>query len=61
VLDTELVARTGGIRALLHAIGEGPLEITPLLAFTFLHLVDSPRTRVYLNIGTDLEVSRLTF
>ncbi|KAF5369485.1 hypothetical protein D9758_002757 [Tetrapyrgos nigripes] len=57
VLDTELVARTGGIRALLHAIGEGPLEITPLLAFTFLHLVDSPRTRIYLNVGTDLEIA----
>ncbi|THV00832.1 hypothetical protein K435DRAFT_827891 [Dendrothele bispora CBS 962.96] len=57
VLDTDLVARTGGVRALLHAIGEGPLEITPLLAFTFLHLVDSPRTRVYLNVGTDLEIA----
>ncbi|KIK69496.1 hypothetical protein GYMLUDRAFT_33864 [Collybiopsis luxurians FD-317 M1] len=57
ILDTDLVARVGGIRFLLHAVGEGPLEITPLLASTFLHLVDSPRTRAYLHVGTDLEIA----
>ncbi|KAF5385668.1 hypothetical protein D9757_005476 [Collybiopsis confluens] len=57
ILDTDLVARSGGIRFLLHAVGEGPLEITPLLASTFLHLVDSPRTRAYFHVGTDLEIA----
>ncbi|KAJ3825070.1 Rapamycin-insensitive companion of mTOR, N-term-domain-containing protein [Lentinula raphanica] len=56
ILDTDLVDRAGGIRFLLHAVGEGPAEITPLLASTFLHIIDSPRTRAYLHVGTDLEI-----
>ena len=50
------MARTGGIRFLLHALGEGPVEMGPILAATFLYIVDSPRARSYLNVGTDLEV-----
>ncbi|KAH7923835.1 hypothetical protein BV22DRAFT_1035895 [Leucogyrophana mollusca] len=57
LLDIDLVARTGGIRFLLHALGEGPVEVGPILAATFLHIVDSPRTRKYLRIGTDLEIA----
>ena len=57
LIDIDLVSRTGGIRFLLHVLGEGPLEITPVLAATFLHIVDSPRTRAYLRVGADLEVS----
>ncbi|KAG7088365.1 hypothetical protein E1B28_012368 [Marasmius oreades] len=60
VLDIDLVAKTGGIRVLLHVIGEGPVDITPILAFTFLHIVESPRSRAYLNIGTDLEIALST-
>ncbi|KAJ4465087.1 Rapamycin-insensitive companion of mTOR, N-term-domain-containing protein [Lentinula lateritia] len=56
ILDTDLVDRAGGIRFLLHAAGEGPVEITPLLASTFLYIIDSPRTRAYLRVGTDLEI-----
>ncbi|KAJ3921151.1 Rapamycin-insensitive companion of mTOR, N-term-domain-containing protein [Lentinula edodes] len=56
ILDTDLVDRAGGIRFLLHAAGEGPVEITPILASTFLHIIDSPRTRAYLRVGTDLEI-----
>jgi large subunit ribosomal protein L17e len=56
VIDTDLVARTGGMRFLLHALGEGPLEVAPILASAFLHIVDSPRTRAYLQVGADLEV-----
>ncbi|KAJ7069741.1 Rapamycin-insensitive companion of mTOR, N-term-domain-containing protein [Mycena amicta] len=57
VIDTDLVARTGGMRFLLHALGEGPLEISPILASAFLHIVDSPRTRAYLQVGADLEMA----
>ncbi|KAL0580619.1 hypothetical protein V5O48_001349 [Marasmius crinis-equi] len=57
VLDIDLVAKTGGIRVLLHVIGEGPTDITPILAFTFLHIVESPRSRAYLSVGTDLEIA----
>lgn len=56
LIDIDLVARTGGIRFLLHVLGDGPVEITPILASAFLHIVDSPRTRAYLHVGTDLEV-----
>ncbi|KAF8139513.1 Rapamycin-insensitive companion of mTOR, N-term-domain-containing protein [Mycena galopus ATCC 62051] len=57
VIDTALVARTGGMRFLLHALGEGPLEVAPILASAFLHIVDSPRTRAYLQVGADLEMA----
>jgi hypothetical protein len=50
------MARCGGIRVLLHALAEGPPEVTPLLASVFLHIIDSPTTRSYLSPGTDLEV-----
>ncbi|KAJ7761527.1 Rapamycin-insensitive companion of mTOR, N-term-domain-containing protein [Mycena maculata] len=57
VIDTDLVARTGGMRFLLHALGEGPLEVAPILASAFLYIVDSPRTRAYLQVGADLEMA----
>ncbi|KAJ7675763.1 Rapamycin-insensitive companion of mTOR, N-term-domain-containing protein [Mycena polygramma] len=57
VIDTDLVARTGGMRFLLHALGEGPLEVAPILASAFLQIVDSPRTRAYLQVGADLEMA----
>lgn len=56
LIDIDLALRTGVIRFLLHVLGEGPVEITPILASVFLHLVDCPRTRAYLQVGTDLEV-----
>lgn len=57
LIDVDLVARTEGIRVLLQALADGPHEISPILANAFLYLVDSPRTRVYLKPGVDLEVS----
>ena len=58
-IDVALVARTGGIRLLLHALSEGPAELAPIISSAFLYIVDSPRTRAYLHPGTDLEVGRL--
>jgi rapamycin-insensitive companion of mTOR len=57
LIDTELMARTGGMRVILHAMAEGPLDMAPLIASAFLYIVDSPRTREYLSPGTELEVS----
>ncbi|CAA7271328.1 unnamed protein product [Cyclocybe aegerita] len=57
IIDIDLAARTGTIRFLLHVLGEGPVEITPILASVFLHIVDSPRTRAYIQVGTDLELA----
>ena len=56
VIDIDLASRTGAIRFLLHVLGEGPVEIARILASVFLHLVDSPSTRAYFQVGTDLEV-----
>ncbi|KAK0487570.1 Rapamycin-insensitive companion of mTOR, N-term-domain-containing protein [Armillaria novae-zelandiae] len=57
LIDIDLVARTGGTRFLLHALGEGPVELTPILSAAFLHIVDSPRTRSYFTVGTDIETA----
>ena len=56
VIDIDLAARMGAIRFLLHVLGGGPVEIARILASVFLHLVDSPLTRAYFRVGTDLEV-----
>ncbi|KIM43166.1 hypothetical protein M413DRAFT_443978 [Hebeloma cylindrosporum] len=57
IIDIDLASRTGIIRFLLHVLGEGPIEIAPILASVFLHLVDCPRTRAYIQVGTDLEMA----
>ncbi|OCH89904.1 hypothetical protein OBBRIDRAFT_793801 [Obba rivulosa] len=57
LIDIDLVARTGGIRILLHALAEGPAEMAPMLASAFLYIIDSPRSRSYLKPGVDLEIA----
>ena len=57
MIDIDLLAQCGGLRVLLHSLAEAPGELTPLLASTFLYIVDLPRTRSYLRPGSDLEVS----
>ncbi|KAL1745112.1 Rapamycin-insensitive companion of mTOR, N-term-domain-containing protein [Schizophyllum fasciatum] len=57
LIDIDLVARTGGIRFLLHYLGEGPAEVASLIASAFLHIVDSPKTRAYLRLGYDIEIA----
>ena len=59
--DIDLLVRCGGLRVLLHSLSEGPGELTPLLASTFLYIVDLPQTRGYLRPGSDLEVPVLYF
>ena len=61
MIDIDLLARCGGLRVLLHSLAEGPGELTPLLASTFLYIVDLPQTRSYLRPGSDLEVSLTCF
>ena len=61
IIDIDLASRTGIIRFLLHVLGEGPIEIAPILASVFLHLVDCPRTRAFIQVGTDLEVCLTAF
>lgn len=56
LIDIKLMSETGGLRLLLHVLGEGSVEMSSLLSTVFLHIVDSPRTRVYLRSGVDLEI-----
>lgn len=60
LIDIRLMARTGGMRLLLHSLSEGPAEMAPLISAAFLYIADSPRTRAYLHLGIDLEVVFLT-
>ncbi|KAF8627432.1 hypothetical protein AX17_006246 [Amanita inopinata Kibby_2008] len=57
LIDIDLIVRTDGLRYLLHVLGEGPVELSLMLASVFLHIADSPRTRIYLRVGTDLELA----
>ena len=61
LIDIDLAARTGTIRFLLHVLGEGPIELSPLLASVFLHIIDDPQSRRYIRVGTDLEVGTLIY
>ena len=56
LIDLNLTVRTGGLRVLLQAMADGPMEFAPYVATAFTYIVDSPKTRVYLHPGTDFEV-----
>lgn len=56
LVDIDLVARSGGMRVLLQVLADGPPELAPVITMAFLYIVDAPRTRAYLNPGSDLEV-----
>ncbi|KAG8825817.1 hypothetical protein FRC19_010370, partial [Serendipita sp. 401] len=57
LLDVELIYRSEGIRVLLQTMADGPPELAPVLANAFLSIIDNPRTRIFLKVGTDLEVA----
>ncbi|KAJ2919190.1 hypothetical protein MD484_g1222, partial [Candolleomyces efflorescens] len=57
LMDIDLLARSGGMKVLLHVLGDGPNELAPIIASAFLHIIDSPRTRASLCVGTDIEVA----
>ena len=57
LIDIDLMFHCGGLRILLQALAEGPVELAPTIVTAFLYVVDAPRTRLYFNPGTDLEVS----
>ncbi|KIM25763.1 hypothetical protein M408DRAFT_203761 [Serendipita vermifera MAFF 305830] len=56
LLDAELLFRCEGIRVLLQTLADGPPELGTVLANAFLTIVDNPRTRSFLHLGTDLEM-----
>ena len=56
LIDVDLLERTGGLRVLLQALVDGPAELAPIMTSAFLQIIDMPKSRVYLNPGTDLDV-----
>jgi hypothetical protein len=56
LVDMDLMARSGGIRTLMHVLAEGPLELGQMISSAFLYIVDFPKTREYLIPGQELEV-----
>ena len=57
LIDLSLTVRTGALRVLLQSLADGPMEFAPYVAMAFTYIVDSPKTRVYLHPGTDLEIA----
>lgn len=58
LVDIDFMSRCGGTKVLFQALGEGPVELVPLIATAFLYIIDAPKTRSYLHPGTDFEVSQ---
>jgi len=56
LIDMELVVKAGGMRTLLQALSDGPMDLSNLLTSVFLYLMDSPKTRNYLMPGSEMEV-----
>lgn len=56
LIDIELMARSGGIRTLLHIVADGSPDLAPIITSAFLIILDSPRTRQYLSPGDEFEV-----
>ncbi|KAL1921894.1 uncharacterized protein VTP21DRAFT_10536 [Calcarisporiella thermophila] len=57
VHNISLVVKGGGMRALLHALVDGPRELADTLPITLLYILDAPATRCYVRSGVDLEIA----
>ncbi|PGH16641.1 hypothetical protein AJ80_05143 [Polytolypa hystricis UAMH7299] len=55
VKDPGLVYSAGGIGVLNDALAEGAFGASESLAAGFIHILDTPRSRQYLNSGSELE------
>ncbi|KAI1315132.1 hypothetical protein EDD11_001279 [Mortierella claussenii] len=53
--DPKPVARCGGFRALLVALTDGLQDLSDALLKVFLHMLESPETRIYVRQGLDSE------
>ena len=56
MIDIDLLSRSGGMRVLLQTLVDGPTDLLPIMMSALLIIADAPKTRAYLNPGTDLEV-----
>ncbi|SAL99279.1 hypothetical protein [Absidia glauca] len=55
ILDTGLTVRSGGLRVIMQALLDGQLNMTEVLSYALLYILDSPKRRTYLRPGVELE------
>ncbi|CAO3594443.1 unnamed protein product [Absidia cylindrospora] len=55
ILDTGLTVRSGGLRVIMQALLDGQLNMTEVLSYALLYILDSPDRRTYLRPGMELE------
>jgi hypothetical protein len=59
LFDIPLLTKSDGLRVVLQAFTEGPYELSPYLALTFLPIMDLPESRQMLRPGLDVEVCQV--
>ncbi|CAO3591777.1 unnamed protein product [Absidia cylindrospora] len=55
ILDTGLTVRSGGLRVIIQALLDGQLNMTEVLSYALLYILDSPDRRTYLRPDVELE------
>ncbi|GAA6053956.1 hypothetical protein JCM3770_004640 [Rhodotorula araucariae] len=56
IRNLPLLVACEGLRVVLQTLADGPYDLAPFLALTFLSAVDHPETRQWLRPGVDVEV-----
>ncbi|ORX62115.1 hypothetical protein DM01DRAFT_1298682 [Hesseltinella vesiculosa] len=55
VLDIALTVRAGGLRVILQALLDGHLNMTEVLCYALVYILDTPERRKYMRPGVELE------
>ncbi|KAI9307439.1 Rapamycin-insensitive companion of mTOR, N-term-domain-containing protein [Cunninghamella echinulata] len=55
ILDIGLTVRSGGIRVIMQALLDGHFNMTEVLSYALIYILDTPERRSYLRPGVELE------
>ena len=56
IREPKIVTNCGGMRVLLQALIDGPVELAEYLMMALLYVIDTPDSRECIRPGVDLEV-----
>lgn len=56
IREPKIVTSCGGMRVLLQALIDGPVELAEYLIMALLYVIDTPDSRECIRPGVDLEV-----
>ena len=56
IREPKKITQCGGMRVLLQALIDGPMEISEYLMMSLLYVIDTPDSRECIRPGVDLEV-----